>query len=149
MRNVAKGLITTLLKIRRGGACVRPQNSSYVARAHTRVRPYGVKVRFGLFARLQVRRTVWINRIFQCDRKGGACRRPFAALRQNDSRKGCHYNVKDRLNFAERLDLSARFQYIICRVRACVNTNMVYKLYKDMVYTFISVKMSFGVLDAG
>ena len=122
---------------------MRPQNSSYVARAHTRVRPYGVKVRFGLFARLQVRRTVWINRIFQCDRKGGACRRPFAALRQNDRGKPCHYNAKDRL------DLSARFQYIICRVRARVNTNMVYKLYKDMVYTFISVKMSFGVLDAG
>ena len=77
------------------------------------------------------------------------CGLPFAAKRQNDRGEGCHYNVKERLSFAERLDLSARFQYIICRVRACVNTNMVYKLYKDMVYTFISVKMSFGVLDAG
>ena len=76
---------------------VRPQKSRYVARAHTRVRPYGVKVRFGLFARLQVRRTVFINRIFQCDRRGDPCGLPFAAKRQNDSRKGCHYNVKDRL----------------------------------------------------
>ena len=38
---------------------------------------------------------------------------------------------------------------LIRRGDPCVNTNMVYKLYKDMVYTFISVKMSFGVLDAG
>ena len=37
----------------------------------------------------------------------------------------------------------------IRRGAPAVNTNMVYKLYKDMVYTFISVKMSFGVLDAG
>ena len=52
-------------------------------------------------------------------RRGDPCGLPFAALRQNDSREGCHYNVKERLSFAERLDLSARFQYIICRVRAC------------------------------
>ena len=43
----------------------------------TRVRPYEVKVRFGLFARLQMRRTVWINRIFQCDRRGDPCGLPF------------------------------------------------------------------------
>ena len=42
-----------------------------------------------------------------------------SAERQNDRGKPCHYNVKDRLDFTERLDLSARFQYIICRVRAC------------------------------
>ena len=80
----------------------------------TRVRPYGVKVRFGLFARLQVRRTVWINRIFQCDRRGGTAVAqtpsvpllggrnprglPFAALRQNDRGKPCHYNAEERLN---------------------------------------------------
>ena len=37
----------------------------------------------------------------------------------NTSTRVRPYGVKDRLSFAERLDLSARFQYIICRVRAC------------------------------
>ena len=86
--------------------CVRPQKSTNVARAHTRVRPYGVKVRFGYFARLQVRRTVWINRIFQCDRRGDPRGLPFAAERQNDRGKPCHYNVKERLSFAERLSFT-------------------------------------------
>ena len=34
-----------------------------------------------------------------------------------------------------------------CRGDQCVNTNMVYKLYKDIVYTFPKSKLSIVVIE--